>query len=218
MENNKNRSFVILGAGRFGTSVATTLYSLGHEVLLIDRNEDVIQSMTKYCTHAVIGDCCDEDTLVSLGVRNFDAAVVAIGADFQSSVLVTVMLKEMGVPYVIAKVQSERHAKVLEKIGADNVIFPEHDSGVRLAHNLSLNNFVDYMELSPDYSIAEISCPEGWIGKSINELNVRARFGVNIMAVKNGGHINVSPSPQERFEADDMLIVLASNDDLNKLR
>ena len=215
---NKDKSFAVIGAGRFGQSVAKTLYSLGHEVLVIDRNEEVVQAMSKYCTHAIIGDGRDENVLNAGGIRNFDVAIVAVGADFQASVLISVMLKEVGIPYVIAKVQSEIHGRVLEKVGVDNIIFPERDSGVRLARNLSLNNFVDYMELSPDYSIAEIHCPESWVGKSLTELDIRSTYGVNVMAIKNESHINVSPTAQDRLAAGDVLIVMASKEDLNRIK
>jgi K+ transport systems, NAD-binding component len=212
------RSFVVLGAGRFGQSVAKTLYSLGNEVLLIDRNEDVIQAMSKYCTHAIIGDCRDENVLNSIGVRNFDVAIVAVAEDFEASVLVSVMLKEMGVPYVIAKVQNDIHGRVLEKVGVDSIVFPERDSAIRLARNLTLNNFMDYMELSPDYSIAEIKCLDSWVGKSLDELNIRSKYGINVMAIKNEDHINVSPNAQDKLSAGDVLIVIASEEDLNRIR
>lgn len=212
------KSFVILGLGRFGQSVAKTLYELGHEVLAIDGNEEIVQAMSGCVTHAVEGDCRDENVLSAIGVRNFDVAVVAIGQDMQSSILVTVMLKDMGVKYVVAKAQSMVHAKVLGKIGADRVIFPERDMGIRVAHILSDTNFVDFIELSEDYSIVEITCPEKWIGKTLRELDVRVKYGVNIMAIKNGEGINVSPQAEEVLSAGDMLIVIGSNDDLNLIK
>ncbi|MBZ4645041.1 MAG: trk/ktr system potassium uptake protein [Petroclostridium sp.] len=210
-------SFVVIGIGRFGRSVAKTLYELGNEVLAIDENEEIIQDISEYVTHAVAGDVTDENVLKSLGIRNFDVAVVAIGGNMESSILVTVLLKEMGVKYILAKAQSELHAKVLSRVGADRVIFPERDMGVRVAHNLVSTNILDYIELSPDYSIMEITAPEHWEGKTLKELNVRVRYGINIMAIKNGTEINISPKADDVIRQDDVLVVIGSNDDLNKL-
>ncbi|WP_094547454.1 potassium channel family protein [Petroclostridium xylanilyticum] len=210
-------SFVVIGIGRFGRSVAKTLYELGNEVLAIDENEEIIQDISEYVTHAVAGDVTDENVLKSLGIRNFDVAVVAIGGNMESSILVTVLLKEMGVKYILAKAQSELHAKVLSRVGADRVILPERDMGVRVAHNLVSTNILDYIELSPDYSIMEITAPEHWEGKTLKELNVRVRYGINIMAIKNGTEINISPKADDVIRQDDVLVVIGSNDDLNKL-
>ncbi len=211
------RSFVVLGMGRFGQSVAKTLYELGYEVLAIDRDEEVIQYMTEHVTHAVIGDVTDENILRSLGVRNFDVAVVTIGGDLQASILVTLMLKEMGVKYILTKARSEIHARVLQKVGADRVIFPEQDMGVRVAHNLVSTNILDYIELSPDYSIIEIAVPEPWVGQTLVELNVRVRYGINIMAIKNGNDINISPKADDKIKHDDVLVIIGANADINKL-
>ncbi len=211
------RSFVVLGMGRFGQSVAKTLYELGYEVLAIDRDEEVIQNMTEYVTHAVIADVTDENILKSLGVRNFDVAVVTIGGDLQASILVTLMLKEMGVKYILTKARSEIHARVLQKVGADRVIFPEQDMGVRVAHNLVSTNILDYIELSPDYSIIEIAVPEPWVGQTLVELNVRVRYGINIMAIKNGNDINISPKADDKIKYDDVLVIIGANADINKL-
>ncbi len=212
------KSFVVLGIGRFGYSLARTLYQLGHEVLAVDDNEDIIQDIADDVTHAVVGDCVDEHTLRSLGVRNFDVAVVAIGGDLQSSILCTVILKDMGVKFVVAKAQSEIHARVLQRVGADKVVFPERDMGMRLANSLSAENILDYIELSQDYSIAELSVPRSWVGRTLKELNVRAKFGLTILACKNENDVHVSPSPDYMLAAEDYLVVLGSNEDLSSLR
>lgn len=211
------RSFVVLGMGRFGQSVAKTLYELGYEVLAIDNDEEVIQDMTDYVIHAVIADATDENVLKSLGVRNFDVAVVTIGGDMQSSILVTLILKEMGVKYILAKARSELHAKVLNKVGADRVIFPERDMGTRVAHNLVSSNILDYIELSPDYSIIEVAAPEQWVGKSLVELNVRVKYGINIMAIKNGKEINISPRADDTIKRDDVVVIIGANADISRL-
>ncbi len=212
------KSFVVLGIGRFGSSLARTLYRLGHEVLAIDDDEDVIQEIADDVTHAVVGDCVDENTLRSLGVRNFDVAIVAIGGELQSSILATVVLKDLGVKHIVAKAQSDLHAKVLKRVGADKVVFPERDMGIRLANNLSSENILDYIELSPDYSIAEIMVPPNWIGQTLKDLNVRAKYGITILACKNGSGIHVAPAPEYKLGTEDDLVVLGANDDLSSLQ
>lgn len=210
-------SFVVLGIGRFGQSIAKTLYEAGYEVLAIDQNEEIVQNISDHVTHAVAGDVTDEKVLRSLGIRNFDVAIVAIGGNMESSILITLLLKECGVKHVLAKAQSDLHAKVLSRVGADKVIFPERDMGVRVAHNLVSKNILDYIELSPDYSIIETIVPENWDGKTLQELNVRGKHGINIMAIKNGKEINISPKADDIIKKDDTLVVVGSNGDLNKL-
>lgn len=211
------KQFVVIGLGRFGTSVAKTLYSLGNDVLAIDADEETVQNISDSVTHSVQADATDENTLRSLGIRNFDVAVVTIGSDLQSSVMVTLLLKELGVEYIIAKANSEIHAKVLYKIGADRVVLPERDMGVRVAHNLVSSNILDYIELSPDYSIAEIANPRAWQGKTLQELNLRANYGINIVAVKKDNEINVSPMAEDKLEAGDVIVAIGCADELNKL-
>ena len=165
MANTKQ--FVVIGLGRFGESVAKTLYSLGHEVLAIDMDEDSVQEIADNVTHAVQMDATDESALKTLGLRNFDVAVVTIGSNIQASVMITLLVKELGVKYIIAKGQSDLHAKVLYKIGADRVVLPEKDMGVRVAHNLVSASILDFIELSPDYSIMELRVLNEWDGKSL---------------------------------------------------
>jgi len=211
------KQFAVIGCGRFGSSVARTLYGLGYDVLAIDENEDVIQNISDSVTHAVQADATDEASIKSLGIRNFDVAVITIGSDIQSSILITLIVKELGVKYVVAKAQNELHAKVLYKIGADRVVFPERDMGVRVAHNLVSSNILDYIELAPDYSIVEISALKDWEGKSLSELNMRARYGINVMAIKHGAEINISPNALDTIRKDDVLVVIGHNDDVQKL-
>jgi trk system potassium uptake protein TrkA len=210
------QSFVILGLGRFGQSVAKTLYELGHEVLAIDENEALIQSISNHITYALVGNVTDESVLKSVGIKNFDAAVVSTGKNLESSILVTQMLKEMGIKYILVKAQNELHARVLTKLGADRVVFPEQDMGVRAAHNLVSTNIIDYIELSPDYTIIEINPPKRWEGKTLKELNVRAKHGVNIIAIKNGMKINVSPTADYIVNNNDILVVIGAKSDIDK--
>ncbi|MHB1392392.1 MAG: potassium channel family protein [Clostridia bacterium] len=210
------RSFVILGLGRFGQSVAKTLYELGHEVLVIDENEGLIQSISNHITYAMVGNVTDENVLKAAGIKNFDAAVVSTGRNLESSILVTQMLKEMGIRYILVKAQNELHARVLTKLGADRVIFPEQDMGVRAAHNLVSTNIIDYIELSPDYMIIEINPPKRWEGKTLKELNVRAKHGINIIAIKSGTKINMSPTADYIVNDNDILVVIGSKIDIDK--
>ena len=211
------KNYVVIGCGRFGSSVAKTLYSLGHEVLAIDKNEEKIQNIAEQVTHAVEADCTDENVLKSLGIRNFDVAVISIGSDIQSSIMATLICKELGVQYVLCKAQNELQAKVLYKIGADRVVFPERDMGIRVAHNLVSQNVLEYIELDPHYSIAEIVAPSKWIGKTIGTLDLRANYGINVMAVKQGININISPEADDVLKAGDILVVIGKNEQINKV-
>ncbi|MBQ6820032.1 MAG: TrkA family potassium uptake protein [Clostridium sp.] len=212
-----NKQFVIIGLGRFGASIAKTLYSLGNDVLVIDKDEDVVQEIADSVTHAVQLDATDENALRSLGIRNFDVAVVTIGNNIQASVMTTLLVKELGVKYIIAKGNSDLHAKVLYKIGADRVILPEKDMGIRVAHNLVSTNILDYIELSEDYSVIEIQVLEEWIGKTLKELKLRSKYGINVMAIKKNDEINLSPSADDIIEKKDAIVAIGSAEDLNRL-
>lgn len=211
------KQFVVIGLGRFGSSVARTLYGLGHEVLAVDVHEETVQGIVESVTHAVQADATDENSLKALGIRNFDVAIVTIGNNMQASILVTLMVKDLGLKYVVSKAQNELHAKVLYKIGADRVVFPEREMGVKVANNLVSSNILDYIELSEDYSIAETEALPEWIGKNLLELNMRAKFGVNVMAIKREADINIAPRADDIIEEGDTLIVVGRNDDLKKL-
>ncbi|SHJ61258.1 potassium channel family protein [Tepidibacter formicigenes] len=211
------KQYVVIGCGRFGSSVATTLYLLGHEVMAIDTNYDIVQDISDKVTHAVQADATDENALRSLGIRNFDTAVISIGSDVQSSIMATLIAKELGVKYVLCKAQNELQAKVLYKIGADRVVFPERDMGVRVAHNLVSQNVLDHIELDPNYSIVEIVTPSNWVGKDLIELDLRAKYGINVMAIKRGTNINISPSANEKLKMGDILVVIGENTKINQI-
>lgn len=214
------KQFLLIGIGRFGNALATRLFQLGHEVLAIDKDEEAVQSISDKVTHAVTADATDENVLRSLGVRNFDVGVVAIGEDIQASIITTLILKEMGLKYVVAKAQNETHAKVLKKLGADRVVFPERDMGIRVAHNLIATNILDIIELSPDYSLLEFEAFSTWVDKSLESINLRAKHGINVLAIKNNnsnGYINVAPKAQDVVRRGDILVVVGSNEDLLKL-
>ncbi len=202
------KSFVVIGLGRFGMQVAKRLCQQGCEVLAIDRSADLVQHLSEDVTQAVVADARDKDILRALDVKNFDCAVVAIGANLGDSVLATMNLKELGVPQIICKAHDETHRHVLEKLGADRVVIPEQENADRLAKSLSSVNVLDYIELSADYGIIEVPVPAAWSDKSLMELNVRAKLGVNILSVKRDGNINVSPAADFRFAKGDIMLVL----------
>lgn len=208
------KQFVIIGIGRFGSSLARTLTSMGYEVLAIDRNIERVQSFTSEVTHVVEADATDPETLKALGVRNFDVAVVAIGDCVQASILVTVLLKDLGVKRVVAKAMNDLHGRVLEKVGADKVVYPERDMGIRVAHQLVSTNVLDQIELSSEFSIQEIVAPKKMLDKSLGELNLRPRYGISVMAIKRGLDIVVAPGADDRIREKDVLVVLGANADL----
>ena len=211
------KQFVIIGLGRFGSSIAETLFSLGNDVLVIDKNEECVQDISDKVTHAVQMDATDENALKSLGIRNFDVAIVTIGDDIQSSIMATLLLKELGVKYIVAKAKNDLHEKVLKKIGADKVILPEKEMGIRIAHNLVSSNILEYIDLSPDYSIIEIEAIDEWCDKSLKELNLRSKYGINIIGLKGNNWINISPGADEIINKGDIMVAIGSADDLKKV-
>jgi trk system potassium uptake protein TrkA len=201
----------------FGKSVAETLYSLGQEVLAFDIDEKKVSSVVNNVTHAVQGNACDESTLIKLGIRNFDVVIITFDKDIQSSILVTVLCKEQGVKYICAKAQSQLHAKLLTKIGADKVIFPEKEMGIRMARSMVSENVLDYINLSPEHSLTEIRVPEEWQDKTLAEIDMRRRHGINVIAISSNGKMNISPSSDYVLRNGDLLFIVGSNSDINKI-
>lgn len=211
-----DKEFVVIGLGRFGGSIVKELDALGVDVMAIDNNEARVNEYADIATHAVIADTTDETVLKSLGIRNFDHVIVAIGDNIQASILTTLILKDLGVKKVTAKALNDYHAKVLNKIGADTVVHPERDMGRRIAHNLASASVLDYLELSDQHSIMEIRAGASLQGNSILELDIRANYGLNIIAVKRGKEILVSPDPAEIIQRGDILIMIGHDRDLNR--
>ena len=205
------KSYVVIGLGRFGNTLARQLCKLGAEVLAMDVHNDLVQQVAEDVTHAVVGDAQDKDVLRALGVRDFDCAIVAIGTDLAASVLTVMNLQELGVPYIICKAHDETHSRVLKKLGVNKVVIPEQENATRLARSLHSHNVLDYIELSEDYGILEIPAPKSWIGKTLKELNIRAKLGVNIIAVENNKKTNVSPAADYQIQQEDILVVLGDN-------
>ena len=202
------KSFIIIGLGRFGTEAAKCLCRQGCEVLVVDTRADLVQQLSSEVTQSVVADARDKDVLRALGAKDFDCGIVAIGDSLADSVLATMNLKELGVPYVVCKASNETHSQVLKKLGADRVVIPEKENANRLAKSLASANVLDYIELSEDYGIIEVPAPKSWQDKSLIELNVRAKLGVNILAVKREGGIVVSPAADFRIVMGDVLVVL----------
>lgn len=209
--------FAVIGLGRFGSSVATTLSALGHSVLGVDSDESRITGIMNQVTKVVQVDATDEESLRSLGLKNMDAVIVAVGQDLQASILVTLLLKDMGVKYVVAKASGDLHGKVLTKIGADRVVFPEKEMGARVARNLASTSILDYIELSPHVSIMEITAGGGLVGKTLRQLDFRNKFGVNVLAIKHDEEVNVAPRADDLIEHGDVLVVLGSNHNLERV-
>ena len=214
----RRKSFLVIGLGRFGSSLAVALAEAGHEVLAVDTDHDVVQSMSSRLTHVVAMDAASEDALATLGVGNFDAAIVATGSDFESSILLTLMLKKLGASLVIAKALTEQQVEVLNRVGADRVVQPERDAGLRLARQLASPNLLDYLTLGPGMSVAEIKPPEFVLGKSLKELNLRRTHRINILVIKRGEEFLISPDPDEKIRAEDSLIVAGLDVDIARLR
>ena len=202
------KSYVVIGLGRFGSEVARQLYSMGCDVLAIDTSSEIVQQIANDVTHAVVADAKDKEVLRALGVSDFDCAVVAIGDGLAASVLTTMNLKELGIGHIVCKAHDETHRRVLEKLGADRVVIPEKEHAGRLARSLASHNVLDYIELSSDYGIIEVPAPKGWVGKSLKDLNVRAKLGVNIIAVERKGKTHVSPAADFVILEGDIPVVL----------
>ncbi len=212
------KSFVVIGMGRFGMSLARELCEQGHEVLAIDALEDRVQAVADVVTQAVAADARDPEALRALGVRNYDCAVVAVSADVGDSALITLNLKELGVARVVGKASSVVHNKVLEKIGADQVVFPEREMAVRLARNLSDVDVLNFIELSKDYSIVERRCPPQWQGGTLRGLDIRAKYHLNVVAVRReSGETIISPDGDFTMQAGDCLVVLGENQNIERM-
>ena len=211
---------LVIGLGRFGSSVARTLASLGHDVLAVDRDQRAVDEIANYVTQAVQADATDEDSLLEAGVRSFEVAVVGMAGDLQSSVLTTVLLKRIGIPMVIARAQSELHALTLEKIGADRVVYPERDNGSRVAHSLANPDVLDYMELAPNFGISRVRPSLKFIGKSLEEaeLDPGGKFGISVLALRRGDQVILDPDKNEIIQPGDIWVLAGVDEGLERLR
>src|SRR5690625_3621608 len=211
-----NRDFAVIGLGRFGSSICKELTLEGMDVLAIDIDENKINEFKNIALHAVIADSTDEDVLKELGIKNIDHVTVAIGDNIQASILTTVILTELGIKRITVKAQNDYHEKILNKIGADVVVHPERDMGRRLAHSLISSNIIDYLELSDEHSIVEVKVGQRMIGKNLIELNIRAKYGCNVVAIKRNNDMIISPSADDTIQVNDILIVLGADHDISR--
>lgn len=210
------RDFAVIGLGRFGGSICRELSMEGMEVLAIDNDEDKVNEYKNIASHAVIADSTDEVSLKELGIKNIDHVIVAIGDNIQASILTTVILTDLGIKKITVKAQNDYHEKILNKIGADHVVHPERDMGKRIAHNIISNNILDYLELSDDHSIVEVKAGNKMVGKTLIDLDIRANYGCNVVAIKQGKEINVSPSAEDVLKEGDVLIVIGADKDISR--
>jgi trk system potassium uptake protein TrkA len=211
-----NKQYAVIGLGRFGGSIVREFSQMGHDVLAIDRDMEKVNEFANIATQAVQANSTDEKVLYSLGIRNFNHVIVSIGEDIQSSILTTLLLKEAGVKKVWVKAQNDYHHKVLEKLGADRIIHPERDMALRVAQLITSEKIIDFIELSHEHSIVEVEVTDKIIGRTLTELDVRARFGCNIVAIKRGDDIHVSPIADVTLQRSDILVVIGRNEDLNR--
>ncbi|MCB6201500.1 potassium channel family protein [Extibacter muris] len=212
------KQYAVFGLGSFGSSVAVTLQNLGCEVVVVDNRMERIQEIADDVSYAIQADMQDQEVIRSLGARNLDGVIIAVSEDMEASVMATIISKELGVPYVLAKARNEMHAKILRKLGADAVVFPERETGERIAKNLVSTNFADWIALSPEYSITEVAVPESWSGKSLQELDVRRSHDVSVVGVVTGDKVEVNPDPNRPLGRDMVLILVGANEALENFQ
>lgn len=206
------KQFLIIGAGKFGTSIAHRLIELEQEVMVVDVSMAVVQQLSDEVKFVVQGDVTQEAFLRELGVRNFDVVVVSIGEDVQASIMVALLLKELGCKYLVAKAESEIHGKVLRKLGVDRVVFPEKEMGSRIAQNLVNQNILDFIDLSPEYSIVEMPILQRWVGRTVAEVDLRGDYGINIVAIRHGEEFTVKIGPDYEFKPGDVVLIVGEVD------
>lgn len=215
---SKNQSYAVFGLGRYGRAVASELVKSGAEVIAVDMDQDIINTMSSEIPYCKCADVTDPEVIRQLGIANVDVVIISMATDLEASVMATMLCKEIGVKTVITKCASEMNCKILSKVGADRVVFPEKESGVRMAKNLLSAGFVDLVELSKDVAMIEMQVKPEWEGKSLLELNLRKRYAVNIVAIVHGEEIRVNIDPELPLERSMKLIVIANTEKLNKIR
>ncbi|MGE8206957.1 potassium channel family protein [Heyndrickxia sp. NPDC080065] len=212
------KQYAVIGLGRFGSAIAKALYSDNNDVLGIDIREERIEENQDIVSHAMIADSTEEGSLKNIGIRNFDTVIVSIGDNMQASILTVVILNELGVKHIVAKALNKHHGIVLSKVGATEVVFPERDMGLRIAHKLMSPNIIDYIEISKEYSIEEMRIPSRIVGKSLIDLNIRAKYNVNVIAIRHdNGELEIAPDPNFTLSHNDKMIVIGKNKDIKGL-
>ncbi len=208
------KQYVVFGAGRFGGSVAVTLQELGCDVIVVDKNPEVIQEIADRVSYAICANVEDPEAFGELGLRNVDGAVISMASSLEASIVCTMMCHEMEIPKILAKAKNKLHEKILRSVGAHRVIYPEVEMGRRVAKYFEARNFVDWIELSPEYSLAELKMPGAWCGKTLAELRIREKYGLNMIGLKEGDTVTVNLNPFEKLRQDQTIIVIGSNEDL----
>ena len=211
------KSVLVIGMGRFGKHLSKKMQELGNDVMIIDKDEELISEFASDFTDSQIGDCRVEGVLQSLGINNFDICFVAIGEDFQASLEITALLKDLNAKWVVTKARSDIQKKLLKRIGADEVVYPERDTAEKLAIRYNAKNIFDYIQLTPEYSIYEIPIMDLWVGKNMSDLGIRKKYKVNIIAIKNENILAPMPSPNYVFRENDHIIVIGKSSDVFKL-
>jgi trk system potassium uptake protein TrkA len=217
MSGKRRHQVAVLGLGRFGSAVARELAKLGHEILAVDASAKVAQDLANEVTHAAQADIADEETLATLGLHDFDAVIVGVSSDLQVSILATVLLRRLGVKRIVAKAANELHGSILQEVGANRVVYPERETGFRLAHSIAAPGVRDYLDVAPGYGIARIAVAESWVGKQLGEIDPEGSCGVTVMLITRDGHAITGPSATERLRPDDMLIVAGLDENLERL-
>lgn len=207
-----NRQFLVIGLGRFGSELAQELYRQGAEVFAVDQDMNMVEALRSRLTDVMQADAQDEEVLREIGATEFDAVIVSIGNDVKVSSVITMMLKELGAKYVIAKANDDFHGRMLSKLGADKVIYPERDMGQRIAHNLVSDRILDFIELSPDYSLMEMQPRAEWIGRTLGELQLRQKHRINVVAVRTGDGVNALPNQNTMLSDQDVMLVVTQNE------
>ena len=211
-----NKQFAVLGLGSFGWSVAVTLENMGCDVIAVDNNYEKVQEISDLVSYAVKADVSEPEALKSLGSRNLDGVVIAVSENFEASVMAAMLCKEMGIPKVLVKALNRLQGAILERVGADSVVYPESDMGSRVAKNLAATEFTDWISLSSEYSMVETAVPSGWAGKSLAELKVRERYGINVVGLIQGEEVAVALDPHKPLPENGILILVGANKVLEK--
>ncbi|WP_425539976.1 potassium channel family protein [Microaceticoccus formicicus] len=211
------KDIAVIGCGQFGSSVALTLSELGHDVLVIDENEDLIDAIADKVSHAVVADVMVEGTLKDLGIGNFDVVIIGMSTSFQASIMATIIAKDLGVPMIVAKVRDSLHGRVLKKVGADKIVIPEKDMGTRLAYTLTNKNIIEFIEVSEDYSMIELEVPKKWLNMSIFDLKVREEFGVSVVAIRTKEEIIINPTPEIKLTEGATIIIIGKNEEIKRV-
>jgi trk system potassium uptake protein TrkA len=217
MQTKRRRQVAVLGLGRFGSAVARELARLGHEVLAVDADEKIAQDLANEVTYAAQADITDPESLEALGLGGFDAVIVGVSSDLQVSILATVLLKRLGVERIVAKAGNELHGSILEQVGASRVVYPERETGTRIAHSFAAPGVRDYLDVAPGYGIARIAVAESWVGRSLGDLDLKNSCGVTALLINRDGDVIVTPSASEVLRVDDALIVGGLDEDLERL-